>query len=796
MTFAILIVGVLGQLSLTSDSNRPDGSMSNLVADHTRYDVGRDVLVATGHAVFTTDQMVVHADEISFDQKNARATARGNVLLVSGQVVALADEIDLNTETIDALVKNGIFYQKTGVSPERLRAAQNPWEAKRLGVTNLIMSGTHIQRLDEETQKYWVDDLSFTPCDCSADELNWRIDSSSGTVYLNQHAILYSPVFYLGSAPVLWFPFLDLPLTERRTGLLIPRVANTANGMFIETPVFVTLGQSYDWTVTPGYYFGARPRVKPGGETVEVGVKGARLANEFRYAPSTTTGGRVTLGLLRDERPIRDPTNMDKTRPGTQRGLRGDLTLQHWQELGNGLFDRANVTLASDGYYVRDLSNEIIERENQYLRSTAAVGHRSDESYAGAEVTIRQELGIRPNLPRFGYGLFGNDRDENGNPLRGPNTLHRLPALTFALPERPLLGPVWGGVRADYVRISPWAGSTGDEGTDGEFNPMLPDPDGSQGNRLFEPGEREPRSHLDFNPRLSGRLQGGRYVVAAPYLAYRQDLWMGEVTGKTSHRAYPYAGTVVGTELSRVFSFGREALRHAVAPQVEIRYAPVVFRRGDLTRYDEIDTAVPTQGFTHLVAKVGQRFDWRNSAGTRELLKVVVGQGLDAQERRLADTFLQSSTVVGPVSADALVRYDPIFRRIAQFSTSLTASNATGDSLFVNFDDLRERGADSWRRGVDTLVGPTAYTVEERAQQIVPGATVRTRFGLGARYQIYLQTRSLTPVQAQLFALSYGPACDCWRLEAAANFYGQEVKVPNVFLNLTLARFGTFGGSG
>src|SRR3712207_8197409 len=41
-----------------------------------------------------------------------------------------------------------------------------------------------------------------------------------------------------------------------------------------------------------------------------------------------------------------------------KRGLRGDFTVSHVQDMGGGFHNRADVSLVSDGFYTRDLRSE------------------------------------------------------------------------------------------------------------------------------------------------------------------------------------------------------------------------------------------------------------------------------------------------------------------------------------------------------------------------------------------------------------------------------------------------------
>src|SRR6185295_13200438 len=103
-----------------------------------------------------------------------------------------------------------------------------------------------------------VDDLAFTPCECGPGEPSWRVEANNANVKMGERAILTWPVVYVHSVPVFALPWLYLPLAERRSGLLVPRpTTSSLFGFGIDQPVFLTLGRSYDLTLTPGYYTGS-----------------------------------------------------------------------------------------------------------------------------------------------------------------------------------------------------------------------------------------------------------------------------------------------------------------------------------------------------------------------------------------------------------------------------------------------------------------------------------------------------------------------------------------------------------
>lgn len=802
MTVSVLIAWLtLGQLPLSTQVELPSGKLVNLAADYADTLGGGQKVSARGNVELSSGEMVVRADELVYDAEAQVVVARGNVRFFAFPYVGVADEVSVDIDGREATLTGALFMKKRGVTQEQLLAARSVEELKSMGDSQLSVSGTKIRQLSED--EFEVENLSFTPCDCDANSVTWRVEARKANVQVGERATLTFPVVYVKSVPVFALPWLYLPVTERRSGLLVPRPSNTPqSGFAVDAPVFVTLGDSYDVTLTPGYYAGNTT----GGLT---GIKGPRLQTEFRYVPSSRTSGRVTFGLIYDLKPRRDPVDPGRlalygAKEGPTRGLRAEGSFVHDQDLGRGFRDRIDASFVSDGFYTRDLSADILLREVPYIRSSGVFYRRTDDYWTGLDVVIRQDL-------RWGYSVLDTDRNSAGLLARGPATMQRLPALTFALPQRPIAGPVNAGFTASFVRIAPTSGVTGDEGLDGIFDPN--NRDRGQGNRTFEEGppgvgsEREARMRLDVNPRVSAELNAGRFVTFTPYAALRQDLYLGEATANTSQRGYPLAGTTASSELSKVYSWKTFQFRHAVTPVAEVRYVPTVW--GAVPRdtpYDEIDAAIgrETQAerrFLQGVVELRQQLQRRNGAEHLEVVRLDVGQGFDLFNRRPADAFGRFSFGSGPVRVSALGRYDVPRQRLAQISASGHIDDGRGDAIYFSYDRLRLSGTDRTRRPIDALVGAPA-ALGDFAEQITGGIRVTFAFGVNARYEAIIAPRqSKNPnegdrgvLRQQVVGLGYGPACDCWRLEA------QAVLRPNLplqaGLNFSISRFGSFGTGG
>ncbi|MBI3180789.1 MAG: LPS assembly protein LptD [Myxococcales bacterium] len=822
----------LGPLLLTLAAAPHEGIGLELSADRLIYEPGKQLLTAKGNAELTAEGVSLRAEEVIYDQASQLVTARGRVALAvaqGGTYAVVAESIRVRIEGAEVreiFVESGRVMEKRGVPAQALLAARTPEELASLGTSSLVLSGTHLKRAGPS--RWDIDGLSFTPCDCAPGQPSWRVEASQATVDVDgEYATLSFPTFYVRSVPVLWLPWVYLPLSSRRTGLLVPRVGSSSlSGLTVEAPLFVTLGESHDLTFTPGFFAGGRDALQ--------GVKGGRLLTEYRYAPSLGTSGRATLGLLYDLNLYRDPVVPSKrAEPQGHRGLRAEGSLQHTQDLGSGWHDRVSASFVSDGYYVRDVTADLLAREAEYLRSSATLYRRTEQLYAGVELGVRQDLS-------WGYPLFGS----------GPNTLQRLPALVLALPERRVLGPLRAGLRVEYARLAPFDGGTGDEGTAANEGrpsvagsrlpweclrerlffpeaasrvpelcgppPLELDDSGlpTQGNRKLDRGEREARSRLDLFPRVSASFPIGELATVTPYAAIRQDLYLGEVTGQPSQRAYPIAGLAVETELARTFGSGEGAIRHSVTPAVEARYVPLVFGQ-EPAPYDEVDASLSADGerrLLHAVAEVRQRLLHRRGGSAAELLRLDLGQGFDLLDGRLADSYGRLSASIGALTAGAQARCDLPAARLVQLSAGLALDSGKGDALYASYENLFSEGSDRSRRGIDALVGPLPARVDDRALQLSVGARTSLKLGLTAQYDaLFGQTRSRKglALAQHILSLGYGPACDCWKVTVhLAQRRGPEFQpqgpafepvlrsTPEFGVSLSISNLGSFGTSG
>jgi LPS-assembly protein len=774
-----------------------------------------------GGARLDTDGAAVNADRLTYDETRRVVTAVGHVvvrLVRGGKIAIVADVVTLRLDEANAVQEifllDGVALSKKDLTNEQLLAADTADAAKRVGGTQALLEGNHLVR--EGEGRWAVDRLELVPCECNFEDPSWSITSHAAVVDTeNDRVSVTHPVVRIRSVPVLWLPWLSLPLTDRQSGLLFPKPGGTQlNGFSWEQPVFFTLGRSADVTLTPGYFAGG---LGP------YGVRGPRLLGEFRYVPSRRASGRLGLGALYDFRLPRDVEFAGIERLNERRGLRGEWSWQHTQDLDHGFGFRADVAGHSDGDYNRDITPDVIASAATYLRSSAVAFQRGDSHLATLEVGLRQDI-------QWGYDWLGNGRllvNAEQRARFGPGTLQRLPALTLAWAPMQRLGPFRFDVQAEALRLAPLFSLTGDEGQaarEGEllpetfatsvsrlFSPSVVGPEGllreGVGDRAWQPGEREGRHRLSVLPRASFGATLFDAVSVSGLVAWRQLAWQGLASGNTWSRGYPILGARVETQLARDFG----SVRHVLQPAVELRSVPVVLAgASDATApspvaYDALDAALPAGlARTQAIAELRQRLGPR---GSPEWLRLDLGQGFDlvspAGAAGLAESYGRVASRVGWFAAQGVLRIDPVDGAVTRLQGRLDLDDGRGHSAYGAYENILMEGTARTRQPLDLLfLREKGYTSTTRLQQVVFGA--RWNFGpVGLRYDALVMERlfamATTPTLALVqhtLGVAFTPACDCWRLEVAATQRldaAGRLLFPDFGASLSVSRFGSIG---
>jgi LPS-assembly protein len=732
----------------------------DLTADRIVYDWETRKLELDGHVVATRGPLgVLRAARGTLDRTTGILRLEGGVIAVQGRQVLSADAalVDLDARTADLSSATLFLKDRTAPPPQTLTDRK---AIRGAGKNALVLTGKRIRRLPSGA--LLAEDVTMTPCDC-AGEPDFVLASPSVTVDDDRARLTRPRLDILGASIPLLVP-LSLPLTERQSGLLFPPLQySSITGFGTEVPVFVTLGRSYDFTVSPGIFTGS------GGATSAVpgsrAVSGPRLGFQFRYAPIDGTGGQIDLDLVRDLHRFDSPGESAQlaaavgeapSAPGRGiGGVRGVLRYSHRTE-APGWLGAVQGSLTTDNMYLQDTELRELDRFLDALRTDAGVVRTQGPAAAGVDATflfdVRTTLnnwpaspGATPTLPQD-----SPDRRTFGDERRA--TFQRLPSVFGQLaPAR--VGPFAFSAElsatrfAPFVALDPRERDTGFGPTDINA-PLASTPATGLADPLGLGRARATR--FDASPRLSWGLEGLPILLSGD-VGVRADAWLfDDDSGRNRQRAYALATARAEVALQR--SFG--TLLHTVTPGIEVRgitpalasggppigdpfdaggtffssdpfaaqqgvapgLAPRAGVAGPITGvpaarrpYDELDGAAPEDGEALATVRVLQGLWTRAPAGhaggrivTLELRQDFVLRA-GSNGARLGETGAAAGFAWGAFGINAAAQYDWSLRRWTYLTGSLSARSAAGSEVHGGMSLQRGAASERIRAGIDEL---------------------------------------------------------------------------------------------
>ena len=158
-----------------------------------------------------------------------------------------------------------------------------------------------------------AEDVMFTPCKCDEDEEPaWGINASKVKAQMGGYLDFYDSYIKVGGIPVLYSPFLKLPIKgERQSGFLAPNFySSSETGLVFSSPVFFALKESSDLTVTPEY----------------ISDRGTRFGAEYRSYVSEGSRWQFNAETIKDSLWIEKNSERNSVRDALLTGL--DLSRQ------------------------------------------------------------------------------------------------------------------------------------------------------------------------------------------------------------------------------------------------------------------------------------------------------------------------------------------------------------------------------------------------------------------------------------------------------------------------------------
>ncbi|MFO0580642.1 MAG: LPS-assembly protein LptD [Anaeromyxobacter sp.] len=708
------------------------------------YDAARERYRLEGAARVRRGAIVLRADRAEVDARTGEAEASGHVLLTDSARVIAADA--LRAQLGGGFVAEGVVaFLKA--RPLDLTGVTTLDAAHLAGTNRLSFSARKVTGGTAPGGSLTLEDARLTLCDCGpGKEPTWALRARSADVIPGDRAILTWPVLYVHAVPVLPLPWLYVPLGERQTGLLFPEIASTAaTGFAFSQPLYVTLGEHADLTLSPGWAFG--PSRKPADTSPAVSGPTGRL--ELRWAPAEGAEGRAELTWVDDG--IAEPGGADGNRFG--------LALRHHQGTGDSLALEAELALDEDGVLHRDLTSSRLSRAATYQRSALVASRRVGPALLEAGSAYLQPL--EPAGATGAHGLAGAD-------VRLSDPLGWAAATVPAA----ALGPFLASARAGVTYRSPLHGGT-------------------------DLGLRPETARLDGRLELELPLVVADAVALSPFVRGAALTYSGAEGGQV---AWGVVGAAASTEVARRYG----ELRHAVGARAEWRLGSATV--GDapaFPSFDAFDRVQAATGDRTLTAAPPGRFqqlrlaaDTRLSLGGATLARLTLGRDFDLEAGRAAEAFASGAVGIGPVHAEVGTRF-PSLDRPAELSARLDLGDRKGNLLHAEYHAVRGSGGGVQTAGLDVLFDPRPRVLDAAAGSVLggqlalgpallgyearfPGRSGLTQAGCGANPARKL---GATELYEQVGRLGWESPCHCFRaavqveVDACGNFAGVKGKI-------------------
>jgi LPS-assembly protein len=751
--------------------------------------------------------VTLRADRVSWLPSTGEVEAEGGVLLLDRDRVVSARAVravmggPTRAEAVVAWLRDG---------PVRLEDVEASGGAGP-GRTRLRISGREMR--GEEDGPYVLDGARLTVCDCPDDGApTWELRSRRVEVVPGDRVDLEWPVLYVTPrflfvdhpVPILAFPWLRLPVTDRQTGLLLPTfVSAGASGTTLAQPWFLTLGRSADATLTGSYAFGAT-----GSGPV---ARGPGAALELRWAPAPGASGEVELAWLHD--------TVDES-DGETVGVSGErlaLRAEHAQRLPAGGRLRLDLGLFRDPLHVRDLGADRLGRDAFTRRSAVLLSWRGGQAVGDLFAAYHLALAPDPLGPAAqeillaDYGTFG----------AGLPVFHRWPSASATLLPVPIPGPLRLSGRLGLSRFAPVSGATSDGGRDGlgpgdrawvPGDGALAPPVPCELDGAWNCGERLAATRADLRAELSLPLLVAGGVAIEPYVRAAAQGYLYDAALDPEARAWVLGGAVVSTEISRRFG----VLRHAVTPRLEWRLVSgATGPEPAVPSYDAWDrlgieaggeigdpptppVEVPPRRVLRAapggtVQQATLALETRLSSPGQDLVRLSVGQDLDLANGRAGETWFTARAQVRPFDLDVRGRLDAFEEReepslpsppsswldaFTSLRATLSASDRRGDRIALGLLALGPGASGDLVAGVDALFDPQGAPVEAVAQGNLSASLVLGPATLGWEAQFPGRPLDVSAcpgegggdrrigaahVQQHVFRLAWDSPCRCLR---------------------------------
>ncbi len=281
-----------------------------------------------GVTLLNKDKSVV-ANELSVNRKTSTVDANGDIHFQNNDIDIFADALNINQ------------LQKTTsltATSYQLNGSAGHGSAEKINING---NGKTLSFIDS----------SFTTCYGAVPD--WQMRASEITISSDEKSLeAYHARFSLFDIPILYVPYLTMPISnDRQSGFLYPKVSTSnSSGIEIETPYYINIAENIDATITPRY----------------MSERGTQLITEFRYLDGLQSG-KVDIEYLNKDKKI---INSDDSRYLAR--------FQHIGTFSQRFRAHVDYTTISDDNYLVDLGSSQFNANDSYLYQVGEIAYFAD----------------------------------------------------------------------------------------------------------------------------------------------------------------------------------------------------------------------------------------------------------------------------------------------------------------------------------------------------------------------------------------------------------------------------------
>ncbi len=429
-----------------------------LYSSHVQADLKQQcsVGIPTFTRPYVTGDMNTMPVEITSDQSTVNypysALFMGHVLISQGNRQIFADKVEFlqgnknkKTGQRTVMATGNITYNDNIIKLTGTHAWAD-LDSKNADIVNSIYHMVDRQgrgsadKIELKNNRYiTMNNANYTSC--LEGDNSWNIVGSKIVQDTQEQvAEIWNARFQVGSVPIFYSPYLQIPTgNKRRSGFLLPSSNySNSNGLQFALPYYWNIAPNFDATLTPNI----------------ITKRGLQLQNEFRYLTLPGEGLVQFDWLEKDQKYSDDNVNNDRNR----------RWLLHWQHFG--IVDQVwrpyvDMTKVSDKNYLKDIDTTYGSSTDSYLRHNYQLGYANKNVDATLQVKqfqvltpdvspYRAEPMLDINLYHYGfgpvdfqtYGQFAHFTNDNAK-MPKATRLHLEPI--FSLP----IANQWGALNTE-----------------------------------------------------------------------------------------------------------------------------------------------------------------------------------------------------------------------------------------------------------------------------------------------------------------------------------------------------------